>query len=207
MPLDKLTPENIVQGGKKLGQLALLIQQPKMLLAAVAAVALQLAAVLAMLTGTGDTSSNNSGDGGRHRDAAPRGVPIVDHRHPIQTPINGPSQYSPMLPTFGSQRGPISVAQPAPPQPLPGVRSEELPAWGAEGPSLVTTPDGVPLAPPTGLAAPDNRTPAGSTRATPVGQSGAAVSGSTGSGNGSGAAGAVKPKLKGTILKVNEAAR
>jgi len=196
VPLDKLTAENIVQGSKKLGQIALWLQQPKMMLAAVAAVALQLAAVLAMLTGTGDKPVDDSG--ARPHLHGPHGAPIVDHRRPIQTPLNAPSQFSPMLPGFGPQRGPVSVAQPSPPQPLPGVRNEELPAWpGAEGPSLVTSPDGLPLSPPSGVAeptlAPATSVRGGSTRATPVGATGGTVG--------------VKPKLKGTILKVNEAAR
>jgi len=198
VPLDKLTPENIANGGKKLGQLALLIQQPKMMLAAVAAVALQLAALLAMFTGSGDKQPETSGDRphGVHSHA-PHGAPIVDNRRPIQTPLNSaPSQYSPMFPSIGPwSQSPISVAQPSPPQTLPGVQTDELPAWpGAEGPSLV----GTPVGPTTSAGAPTTAPHGGSTRATPVGHSGGA--------SGSGAAGS-KPKLKGTILKVNEAAR
>jgi hypothetical protein len=196
MPLDKLTPENIVQGGKKLGQIALWIQQPKMMLAAVAAVALQLAAVLAMLTGSGDTAPDGA-DSHNHVHS-PRGTPIVDHRRPIQTPLNAaPSQYSPMPQNFGPGRAPVAGGRPSPPQPLPGVNTDELPAWpDADGPSLVGSPTGAPVEPTTNFAAPtpapNNSGHGGSTRVTPVGQSG-----------GTGA----KPKLKGTILKVNEAAR
>ena len=197
MPLEKLTSENFVQGSKKLGQIALWIQQPKMMLAAVAAVALQLAAVLAMLTGSGDTVPDGADSHNHAR--SPHGAPIVDHRRPIQTPLNAPAgQYSPMLPNFGPGRGPVSVVQPTPPQPLPGVNTDELPAWpGADGPSLVGSPPGTPVnstSAPT--PAPHNGLQGGSTRATPVGHSG-----------GAGGNGGAKPKLRGTILKVNEAAR
>jgi hypothetical protein len=206
VPLEKFTPENIVQGSKKIGQIALWLQQPKMMLAAVAAVALQLAAVLAMLTGSGDKPADESSGGARQHDHAqhgPHGLPgtgIVDHRRPIQTPINAPSQYSPMPSEFGPrstgpQRGPASVAQPSPPQPLPGVQPDELPAWpGAEGPSLVGT-GATPLGtgahsgtPAASSGMPTMAPGSGSTRVTPVGTSG-------------------KPKLRGTILKVNEDAR
>jgi hypothetical protein len=195
VPLDKLTTENLVQGSKKLGQLALWIQQPKMMLAAVAAVALQLAAVLAMLTGSGDATPDGSGADSHnhaHSPRGPQGAPIVDHRRPIQTPLNSaPSQYSPMPPNFGPGRAPVAVAQPSPPQPLPGVNTDELPAWpGGDGPALVGSPNRATVEPTTNFAAPTsapNNVPhGGSTRATPV---------------------SGKPKLKGTILKVNEAAR
>jgi hypothetical protein len=199
VPLDKLTAENIVQGGKKLGQIALWLQQPKMMLAAVAAVALQLAAVLAMLTGTGDKPAQPTGDGPRrneHAQHGPQGGGIVDHRRPIQTPVNAPGQYSPMPhygPGYGGpQRGPISVAQPSPPQPLPGVQPDELPAWpGAAGPSFAGSP----------ADSPANRGSAATTIA-PQGNSTPAMAvGESARTNGP------KPKLKGTILKVNEAAR
>jgi hypothetical protein len=196
VPLDKLTAQNLVQGSKKLGQIALWLQQPKMMLAAVAAVALQLAAVLAMLTGTGEKPAAPTGDGPRRNEHGQPGGGIVDHRRPIQTPMNAPSQYSPIQnfgPGYGGpQRGPVSVAQPSPPQPLPGVQTDELPAWpGAEGPSLVGSSANTAAG---GGSAATTIAPGGnSTPATAVGES-ARTAGP-------------RPKLRGTILKVNEAAR
>jgi len=117
IPAGKLLPAWTVGGATVLGKTWVLLQQPKMALAAVMAIGLQLAAVLAMLTGGGNTASKSPTDDVL---AAPSVVfpgPLqpAGPYDPIQTPAT----------VFG---------RPAAPQPLPGFGPGELPAWPGDQP-------------------------------------------------------------------------
>jgi hypothetical protein len=129
----KFAAQWLTGGPTMLGKTLVLLQQPKMALAAVVAIGLQLAAVLAMLTGDGKTNSNPSAA----VDAPAAAVPLAAQggpRDPIQTPMS----------VFGG--GPVT-----PPQTLPGLDAHDLPAWPGEttlpslaGPSVPSSQANLP---------------------------------------------------------------
>jgi hypothetical protein len=166
VPLGQLAPKLLdTTNIQRIGKLLVLLQQPKMLLAAIIAAGLQLAAVLAMFTGqapTDQSKSPNSGGGGHSQVATsgPSGGPGGGHRHPER--INGggsirtPASMGfglPQLPAGGSAppenvaaapqaaNGPGAPTLP-PPQSLPGASPSELPSWG--GPNLAGAPTAAP---------------------------------------------------------------
>jgi len=151
-PLDKLAPQ---LGGattiEKIGKLIVLVQQPKMLLAALVAVGLQLAAAWAMLTGGTTTTESTPKDA----------VPLAQDAAPQTSPSPAPG----MLPDFGRTvvrdapvRTPASVLGPGggptlapslpPPQNLSGSSNEDLPNWASP---TATPPVAIQQAP--GIAA------------------------------------------------------
>lgn len=125
-------------GGKlTAGSLVALLQQPKVLLGAIVAVAMQLAAVLAMLGGgssdkqtppvassnTGTPAVGESSKSGAHGEQDRRFDQHAEHRHgPIRTPLNAlTSDGKPFI-------GPSLL--PAP-QALSGVDARDVPPWQA----------------------------------------------------------------------------
>ncbi|MBN8627954.1 MAG: hypothetical protein J0M17_20950, partial [Planctomycetes bacterium] len=163
VPLRQLAPKLLDTNNiQRIGKLLVLLQQPKMLLAAIIAAGLQLAAVLAMFTGQAPTDQSKSPNSGGDNspvavsgpNAGPSGGPIAGHRHP--DPINGggairtPASMGfglPQLPAGGSSPpeniavGPTAPSLP-PPQSLPGANPTELPSWG--GPSIAGAPTSAP---------------------------------------------------------------
>src|SRR5688572_7433148 len=147
VPLLRSAPQWLAGGGAALGRSLVLLQQPKMALAAVVAIGLQLAAVLAMFSGTGKHDATDGAAGG----AGSPGVsaPIAVHggpNDPIQTPAT----------VFGGSPA-------LPPQTLPGLDAEDLPAWPGAGsaPKLVG-PSALPAAQanqPAKLAPPAQQSP------------------------------------------------
>lgn len=153
-PLRKLVPQ-LAANPQSLGQWIVLLQQPKVLLAAVVAVGLQLAAVLAMITGQKETSPA-AHPPGAHEVAEGRPAHVsggrqpLDFGRPIQTPISavpgalptdggaGGPAISWSMPAGSAASGPIVVAHPAAPQSVqPNIEMREVPAWpGAAGPTL-----------------------------------------------------------------------
>ncbi|MBL9092261.1 MAG: hypothetical protein JNL96_13630 [Planctomycetaceae bacterium] len=145
-PLDKLAPQ---LGGattiEKIGKLIVLVQQPKMLLAALVAVGLQLAAAWAMLTGGTTTTESTPKDA----------VPLAQDAAPQTSPSPAPG----MLPDFGRTvvrdapvRTPASVLGPGPtlapslppPQNLTGPSNEDLPNWASPTASAPVATQSVP---------------------------------------------------------------
>ncbi|MGC3967151.1 MAG: hypothetical protein QM775_07190 [Pirellulales bacterium] len=143
VPLSELAPKwadatNI----QRLGRLIVLLQQPKMLLAAIVAAGLQLAAILAMLTGqTPPDQTKTPNNGGTQVATAP--APSIPHTHSHgDRPIHTPASMGfglPMMPSGGAapphNSPPQNVAGPsqAPALPaaqsLPGMGPNDLPGW------------------------------------------------------------------------------
>jgi len=134
VPLGKwLAP---VGGGKfsvgSMSKWVVMMQQPKMLLGAIVAVAMQLAAVLAMIGGGNSSNDKHAGSdhaAHSHGDSANHGLPQrlaeqhADHRHgPIRTPLS--------MPSSGGQPFAGPALMPAP-QPLAGVDAKDVPPWQA----------------------------------------------------------------------------
>jgi hypothetical protein len=122
VPLLKLAPQLLAGGGAALGKTLVLLQKPKMALAAVVAIGLQLAAVLAMF------SDNGTNDGGAN--SAQTAVPLVQMPIAVHAGPNDPIQTPATV--FGNTPA-------LPPQTLPGLTAEDLPASPGEGrtPQLV----------------------------------------------------------------------
>lgn len=142
-----------VTGGSTLVQIAALLQKPKVMAAGVAALGLQLAALLAMFLGDGKPADGTSANQAKTGNGGPA---VVENRpsYPgteaiggIQTPLSAPpellhSQGGPSLligpgTNAGSPRlsspqspSPTIVAQPNLP-PLPRLNGSELPPWDA----------------------------------------------------------------------------
>lgn len=174
VPLGQLAPKILdTTNIQRIGKLLVLLQQPKMLLAAIIAAGLQLAAVLAMFTGqapTDQAKSPNSGSGNSQVATSGPGVgPIAGHRHPDRINSGGairtPASMGfglPQIPSGGSApsenvatapsapTGPQAPSLP-PPQSLPGANPSELPSWG--GPSLAGAPTAAPAVPTDGAPA------------------------------------------------------
>ncbi len=146
-PLRKFVP-SLTADPESIGRWILLLQQPKVLLAAVLAVGLQLAAVLAMITGQKEPAPATSP--AAHEVAERGGLPSlggrqVDLGRTIQTPVSAvpgtlPADAPLTLNTPWSQSagsrstGPIVVAQPAPPAPLlPNLDMREVPSFPVAG--------------------------------------------------------------------------
>jgi hypothetical protein len=123
VPKAQLLAQWFADGGATLGKTLTMLQQPKMALAAVVAIGLQLAAVLAMLTGT---SKNDGGP-----DAGQTAPPVVEMPFAAHAGPNDPIQTP--LTVFGGAKPSV------PPQTLPGLDPAELPAWPGDGaaPQLV----------------------------------------------------------------------
>lgn len=164
--------EQVAPGGKiSLPRLILVLQSPKILLAAVAAIGLQFAAILAMFTGgtvtdpnapTASTSTSTKVVGAPDVSlpsvSLPATSPFAGASGPIQTPLSAPNSFAPSLQGLGS---PTIVAQPSlpPPQSLPGLKPGDVPPWGDDKIApLVATPSPTTTAPianaPATLAAP-----------------------------------------------------
>ncbi|MCE9606131.1 MAG: hypothetical protein K8U03_14640 [Planctomycetia bacterium] len=143
VPLNKWLPP--LAAGKlnagSVGQLVVLLQQPKVLLGAVVAVAMQLAAVLAMLGG-GATTTDKSTPAptpaptgnmniAQSQSVVPTTTPHeqhADHRHgPIRTPLN--AQHSNGQPFIGPSLLPA-------PQSLAGADAKDVPPWQAPSAQL-----------------------------------------------------------------------
>ncbi|MBA4015957.1 MAG: hypothetical protein C0483_02085 [Pirellula sp.] len=167
VPLGKLMPQ-LASGTtlEKIGKLIILVQQPKMLLAAIVAAALQLAAVLAMFVGEGTTSDQTKSPADDHHDHHDHGhvaahadghfkgfVPTTGSSGQIRTPASTgfATPSAPSTPgTSGSVAGPTLAPTLAPtlppPQSLPGAApGEELP-WQA--PANMATSGAPTLTPP-----------------------------------------------------------
>jgi hypothetical protein len=111
-PLTKLVPQ-VLTGGSVLEKTIVLLQHPKLLIAALVAVGLQLAAVLSLLSGIGKNDvSTTPGSSSNVVTSIP--LPKAGPDDPIQTPLS----------VFGG---------PAPPQTLPGLDPDNLPAWPNDG--------------------------------------------------------------------------
>ena len=147
--------EQVAPNGKlSLPRLLIVMQQPKLLLAGVAALGLQFAAIIAMFTG-GSTPTDPAVDASGSPQVAmpqvsmPSSSSMIGGNGPIQTPLSAPQTL------FGAPIGPPSsvlVAQPAlpPPQPLPGLDSRDVPPWAAGNPAseAATAGSGPTIAPP-----------------------------------------------------------
>jgi hypothetical protein len=172
VPLRQLAPKLLDTNNiQRIGKLLVLLQQPKMLLAAIIAAGLQLAAVLAMFTGQAPPDqgkSPNSGGGNSQvavsgPNSGPGGGPIAGHRHPdringggaIRTPASmgfglpqlpssgsAPPENIATVPQANAPTGPQAPSLP-PPQSLPGATPSELPSWG--GPNLAGAPTAAPV--------------------------------------------------------------
>ncbi len=139
--------EQVAPNGKlSLPRLLIVMQQPKLLLAGVAALGLQFAAIIAMFTGGSTTIDPAVDPSGAPQMAMPQvSMPspssMIGGNGPIQTPLSAPQTL------FGTPIGPpgsVLVAQPAlpPPQPLPGLDSRDVPPWATGNSANVSTNSG-----------------------------------------------------------------
>lgn len=184
VPLGRLAPKLASATNlERIGKLIVLLQQPKMLLAAVVAAGLQLAAVLAMITGQappdGSTKSPTYGTDSHVATGAPAGAPAVDAKgNVLRTPATIGFGLPPSpggIPPTGNVAGPALVPSLPPPQNLPGATPGELPSWQA-APNIVGAPDASPTSgrptlappPPTGANATNAATTETSTVAKPA---------------------------------------
>lgn len=164
-PVGQLYEQVAPNGKLSIPRLVLLLQSPKLLLAGVAAIGLQFAAILAMITGGGTPDPNSASTDGAQQVVGAPGVslpatsPMAGSPGPIQTPLSAPNLFAPSLPGSGS---PTVVAQPTlpPPQSLPGLKQGDLPPWGGDKIApLVGTGDLNSANAPATLAAPSSPTP------------------------------------------------
>lgn len=112
-PLGKFVPPWLAGGAALFGKVVVLMQQPKMALAGVLAIALQLIAILVMFVANGKNEAPTAGP-----NTPNNGAPVVvsaGPNDPIQTPFT----------VFGS-------APPTPPNTLPGLDPNELPTWPSD---------------------------------------------------------------------------
>lgn len=109
-PLTKLVPQVLTGGGSVLEKTLVLLQHPKLLIAALVAVGLQLAAVLSLLSGIGKHAAPTTTPGSSSSVVTTMPLPKAGPDDPIQTPLS----------VFGG---------PTPPQTLPGLDPHDLPAW------------------------------------------------------------------------------
>lgn len=114
-PLTKAVPEVLSGGGALLGKTLIVLQHPKLLIAALVAVGLQLAAVLSLLSGVGQDGTTSPSTDGATNIVTSIPLPKAGPDDPIQTPLS----------VFG---GPT----PTPPQTLPGLDSHDLPTWPSD---------------------------------------------------------------------------
>lgn len=114
-PLAKVVPEVLTGGGSVLGKTLLLLQHPKLLIAALVAVGLQLAAVLSLLSGVGKHDATTTAPSSSSSVVNSIPLPKAGPADPIQTPLS----------VFGGTGA-------TPPQTLPGLDPNELPAWPEE---------------------------------------------------------------------------
>lgn len=180
-PVLKGAPPWLVGGATFLGKALITLQQPKMALAAIVAIALQLAAVLAMLVGNGKTDVESNA--GLNHAGTPVAVQAGPN-DPIQTPHTvfggGPSQ---------------------PPQTLPGLDAENLPPWptDANAPTLAG-----PLPAPSGAAMqPAKLGDVGAPTLAPAQRFAPPSSSTPTLETSDAAAGKPKAKLQGTIKKIS----
>lgn len=162
-PLKKFVPQ-LASGGVNVAQWIAIIQQPKMILAAVVAVGLQLAAVLAMLSGNKDAGPTPSGSretdmAGAPAQTAPYSRGPLEFGRPIQTPLTtAPESLSwenaartpppPWPQTYPAPQplpGPVVVAQPtAPSVAAGGAEFHQLPQFPTGGAPTMAPPVSLP---------------------------------------------------------------